>query len=272
MEKAVIDMLVRDRQPKSSNDVDPLPSETAPPRFPDARVPEGLVWPPIAGRALLKELEPQAAKAFPLARGAWAATLGRWHLLASERFGDLEEARAELYAWARLHTEGAAKNALSPDRCLVLNPDPESGGRLWQIVPVHPNLRSELDRVSRSAQVKEWTKALAEAARALYEVPKKLAAAGLPLGASLDRLGWIEEPGRPVYIGFVPPPRRLALVPPPIVQSVAQNLDTVLFELAFSRRTVLLGVAATLDSWGDLDVPLIDLREAIERILDRKPN
>ncbi len=76
MEKAVIDMLVRDRQPKSSNDVDPLPSETAPPRFPDARVPEGLVWPPIAGRALLKELEPQAAKAFPLARGAWAATLG----------------------------------------------------------------------------------------------------------------------------------------------------------------------------------------------------
>jgi len=270
-EKALVGMLEVQR-PTNSNDSDPLPSENAAPRLPDARVPEGLVWPPVAGRALLQELEPHTAKAFPLARGAWATTLGRWNLLASERFGDLEEARNELFAWARLHTAADANHALSPDRCLVLNPEPSGGGRLWQIVPIHPSLRGELDRVSRSAQVKEWTKALAESARALYEVPKKLAAAGLPLGAGLDRLGWIENPGHPVYIGFIPPPRRLSLVPSPIVESVAKNLDTVLFELAFSRRTVLLGVAATLDSWGDLDAPLMDLRAAIDRLLDRKPN
>lgn len=268
---ATMDLSVVETLPSRSNQVDPLPAETAPPPLPDASVPEGMVWPPIAGRALLDRLEPHAAKAFPISRGAWATTLGGFNLLASERFLDLEEARAELFGWARLHT-GAAERVLSSGRCLVLNPDSERGGRLWQIVPALPSLRSELDRVSRSAQVKEWTKALASAARALHEVPARLAAAGLPLGSGLDRLGWMENPGRPVYIGFVPPPRRLARVSMPAVESVARNLDSILFELAFSRRTVLLGVAATLDSWGPLDPPAAELFEAIERVLDRKPN
>ncbi len=160
----------------------------------------------------------------------------------------------------------SASHALSPGRCLALNPE-QGGGRLWQIVPVHQSLRLELDNVPRSAGVEEWARILVRAARALYEVPGKLAEAGLLLPAGLDRLGWVAEVGRPVFIGFIPLPERLAATGPTVVENIETNLDSVLFELAFSRREILEGVAATLETGNALDPPWAALHSAISRVL-----
>ncbi len=254
-----------------------MPAEVVPtrntgeaaPRLPNATVPKGMVWPPIAGRDLLREIAPQVGGSVPfkLARGAWATTLaGRWRLLSSYWFENLADAQAELLAWAKLHTDAAASHALSPGRCLALNPE-QGGGRLWQIVPVHQSLRLELDNVPRSAGVEEWARILVRAARALYEVPGKLAEAGLLLPAGLDRLGWVAEVGRPVFIGFIPLPERLAATGPTVVENIETNLDSVLFELAFSRREILEGVAATLETGNALDPPWAALHSAISRVL-----
>lgn len=242
------------------------PGDIAPP-FPCAKIKTGLVWPPVAGRAILTELDFQTATPFRLSRGAWAATIGeRWRLLSSERYTEFGEARADLLQWAKLHASAVAEKAISEGRCLVLNPEPNGCGRLWQVVPIHPSLRSDLDRIPRSAGVEEWTEAFVNAALALFDIPARLATAGLQLSTDLDRLGRNPHGGRPVFIAFVPSPRRLSMVAEPPEESVASNLDSILFELAFSRRSVLLGVAASFEG-KVLAPPLSALRDAIRRAL-----
>ncbi len=248
-------------------------SQLGAPVVPSSEVPEGFVWPPVEGRAVLRELDDFAVEPVRTSMGMWSAIVpARWRLFSTEVYPNLELARHELFEWARRHGGVAAQAVLSPGRCLVLVPEGE-GGRLWQIVPIQPSLRSKLDELSRSEQVKKWTRTLANVARSFFEVPAKLAQASLPLEGNLDRFGWDKEAGRPVYIGFVPPPSRLPSIDTPpspasLTESLAKNLDSTLFELALTRRTVLLGIAATLDDMA-LDAPLSALREQIQEALGR---
>src|SRR5262249_60080287 len=76
------------------------------PRPPDAAVPSGAIWPPVEGRAILSELAQIALVPRRLTSGYWAAGLGSGWRVVSGRdatFASLDEGRAALIQWARLH-------------------------------------------------------------------------------------------------------------------------------------------------------------------------
>jgi signal recognition particle receptor subunit beta len=173
------------------------------PRPPDGTVPSGAIWPPVEGRAILCELAQVALAPRRLASGNWAAGLGcGWRVVSSRdgTFASLDQGRAALIQWARLHA-GAA-GAISPRRCIVLADDGNDGWRLWQIVRAERSLREAVDHALLDHPGESVVPRLRQLAQLLLDADDKLARMPLALPCHLDCIGALE--GVAVYIGLMP--------------------------------------------------------------------
>jgi hypothetical protein len=177
-------------------------STSGAPRAPDAEVPSGAIWPPVEGRMILSELAQLALTPRKLSNGDWAAGLGTgWRVLSSRdaSFGSLDQGRAALIQWARLHA--STNGAVSPSRCIVLADSGVRSWRLWQILRAEPSLRELLDAALRHHGDAILTR-VAEVAQLLVEADDKLSRLPVALPCTLDTIGaWS---GNPVYIGLMP--------------------------------------------------------------------
>jgi signal recognition particle receptor subunit beta len=172
------------------------------PRPPDAEVPSGAIWPPVEGRMILAELAQLELTPRKLSTGDWAAGLGTgWRVLSSRdaSFGSLDQGRAALIQWARLHA--STNGAVSPSRCIVLADSGVRGWRLWQILRAEPSLREAVEAALRQPSEAMLAR-LSQLAQLLLEADDKLARLFVPLPCTLDTIGaWS---GNPVYIGLMP--------------------------------------------------------------------
>jgi signal recognition particle receptor subunit beta len=174
-------------------------------RPPDAAVPSGAIWPPVEGRAMLCELDGLALRPRLLSTGDWAAGLGTGWRVVSTRdaiYPSLDQGRAALIPWARLHAASAA--AVSARRCIVLADDGAQGWRLWQIVRAEPSLRELIDDALREPTCEAMLLRICQAAQLLLDADRKLASAPLILPCNLDTVGPCEASA--VYIGLMPDP------------------------------------------------------------------
>jgi len=175
------------------------------PRLPDAAVPSGAIWPPVEGRAILNEIAHVPLAPRQLSNGDWAAGLGSgWRVVSSRDtvFASLDQGRAALIQWARLHA--GVTGAISPRRCIVLADDGQHGWRLWQIVRADDSLRELLSRGLRELAGEPLIQRICHAAQLLSDAQDKLAGMPLSLPCSLDAIGSSDTGA--VYIGLMPDP------------------------------------------------------------------
>jgi signal recognition particle receptor subunit beta len=220
-----------------------LPAEEAP-RLPEPDVPGHWIWPPVAGRVLLHEVD--ALGLVPpqrLGNDDWGVTVGDlWRLLsaAGAVFDDLEEGRQALIEAARLHA--SHRPFLSQPRGLVLAEAAPGRWRLWQITKIVPSLRDRLYEAMREGAPESVAAGFAGVARRLLEAVDRFAAASCPLRANLDAVGVSEgAAGEAVYLGPLP---AAAMRPAPPVEGdgmavVRRELSPPLRELAPELRAAV---------------------------------
>jgi signal recognition particle receptor subunit beta len=173
-------------------------------RVPTADVPSGLVWPPVEGRILLRHAMNDHPRISQDDSGDHVANLGtgfRLRSTADAAFQDLDDGRAALVAWARLHVSAHA--LLSKQRCVVLTAAPDRGFRLWQIVRVEPSVRELLIGGWEYLAPKIVARQLAAVCRLLADALALCKREGLEFDCTLDTIG-ISELGRPHYVGDAP--------------------------------------------------------------------
>lgn len=175
----------------------------------DATVPSGMIWPPVTGRVMLHEVSAfDVATPARLPNGDEMAELGppgnswRAHCPASCVFRSLEEGRAVLIEWARMHA--ASLPVLSAPRCAVLVEAGDGTWKLWQIVKVQPSLRETLGLALAGGSPEAAAESLRATSRQLLEAEARFRAAGSPLRAHLAAVGEGEK--GPVYVGLMPDP------------------------------------------------------------------
>lgn len=185
------------------------PRESAPPveprrgpRPPDASLPSGFVWPPVAGRVTLHEAAREALVLERLANGDWCASSRTWRLRSSVEalYFDVEAGRHALIAWARWHTAAGAR--LSSGRAIALSEAAPGAWRLWQIVRYVRTLRDglrELPALSDDAVGERLLRTLD--IRLLAE--RELVAGGWLAQVDLRSIG-LSELGEPLFTGLVP--------------------------------------------------------------------
>jgi hypothetical protein len=113
----------------------------APPALPDDRVASGLIWPPIGGRTILREISQLRVSLQRSGDGEWLGDADdRWKLRspAAAVFGAIEQGRALLVRSAQVYA--AVGHASALNRCLALAEDGSGRYRLWH-----------MERVARSA-------------------------------------------------------------------------------------------------------------------------
>jgi signal recognition particle receptor subunit beta len=115
-------------------------AESHVPATPDERVESGLIWPPVDGRAVLRELAQAAVRLTRSGQGDWVGVVpGRWQLRSADAdvFDDINRGRAVLVDAARIHAAGKREGSI--DKCVVLASDGQGRWRLWQITaPASP--------------------------------------------------------------------------------------------------------------------------------------
>src|SRR5262249_28731935 len=145
-------------------------SALAAPKPPDATVPSGAIWPPVDGRSILYEVSDLPLTVRPMSNGGYAAGLGNgWRVVGSPRagFGALDQGRAALIQWARLHA--ASLSLISPRRCIVLADGGDETWRLWQIVRAEESLRDLVASALREPKTDVLVYRLCWAAQLLLE-------------------------------------------------------------------------------------------------------
>ncbi len=212
-----------------------------PPAAPDAQVASGLIWPPVHGRMILHETAAHPPLLQPLEDRGWsgiAAGHWRFHSAGDEVFASLEEGRAALVQWARVHSAGSS--ALSKERCIVLAADGEHHFRLWQIVRIQETLRDRMERaLQETATILAAT--LLAVTRGFFEMAERLSEGPCDLPLRLD-LTAVTANGA-AYVGIMPRPYQ---VNPPRTWSRAEAGEVLLAELSHAqtmlqaRRTDLL--------------------------------
>jgi signal recognition particle receptor subunit beta len=175
-----------------------------PPQLPDERVASGLVWPPVDGRLILHEL---VGRTVPLHRndeGDWSGLIGeRWQLrsAADAVFATVDEGRAVLLHWARLHA--ASDGLLSAGRCIAVAADGAGKFRLWQVVRVERSLRAEIE-AALTAKTSLLVGTLLTAIRSFLHMADRLSAADCELPLTLANISL--SASRPVFSGLMPDP------------------------------------------------------------------
>ncbi|MEM7483068.1 MAG: ADP-ribosylation factor-like protein [Acidobacteriota bacterium] len=171
------------------------------PRPPDPSIPGGMIWPPIGGRIILHEAEPDTARMGRLTGGGWADVGNpRWliHSPPGARYDQLETGRQRLIAWARWHSR--LGGLLSSKRCIVLAEDSLRRWRLWQVVGRSATLRGLLLDAFANGEATELAHRLVTAAEALMTLRDRPELD--PLHPNLDSVG--PEDGRWVFTGLMP--------------------------------------------------------------------
>jgi hypothetical protein len=217
------------------------------PQLPDERVASGMIWPPIDGRLILHETTGRTAELHRHGEGGWSGLIGeRWQVrsVADALFEKVDEGRAVLVQWARLHA--ASAGALSKDRCIALAADGAGGFRLWQVVRVERSLRAEIEAALHGA-VDLLVSTLLSATRSFLQVAERLSAAGCELQLSLGNISL--SASRPAYSGLMPDP---SMIRSARRWSHAQASYQLFAELSFARQVLrarrddLLGELARL--------------------------
>jgi signal recognition particle receptor subunit beta len=216
------------------------------PQAPSGDAPAGFVWPPIDGRILLHEAaaELRAPARQDGAGDWWVGAAARWLVQspAIAVYGDLDEARGALIAWARRHA--AAGDALSRRRCLALAATGDGRWRLWQLVGREPTLRDLYEAAGPAADV-------TDAMRRLATVTRVLSAAPAALPATVDTIG-VTDSGGPLYVGLVPPPgaERAAA---PLPGRLARDLASLVRGHSLPDQVALREAVAATASLGIVD-------------------
>jgi hypothetical protein len=181
----------------------PRPDGERTPRPPDAAVPSGAIWPPVEGRAILHEVAQVALSPRQLSNGDRAAGLGTgWRVVSGREavHAELEQGRAALIQWARLHA--LSLPVISHRRCIVLADTGDGRWRLWQIVRAEDSLRELMGHAVRERAAEQVLYRLCQAAQLLLDAEGKLADAPCALPCSIDTVGPSESAA--VYIGLMP--------------------------------------------------------------------
>lgn len=179
------------------------PPELGPPAAPTSAAPSGLVWPPMAGRIVLRELEAHSLEVEPRADGAWTAVAGgRWRLVSEAGlvFDGMESGRNRLLEAARIHT--ALEPLLSERRALVLAETGDGRWRLWKIVRVEGSLQDAASVALAGTDAAAAASSLFDIADALVDADRRFREARAPLIATLNQLS--ASKGRSRYLGIVP--------------------------------------------------------------------
>jgi signal recognition particle receptor subunit beta len=203
-----------------------MPDLLEPQPLPSHDVPSGLVWPPVAGRILLREAMRGPLSSRLSDSGDHYGELSTGHLAHSAAqawFGDLEEGRAALIAWARRHV--AAQCILSKGRCIVLSPSNDGGCRLWQLVRGEPSLRELFVDGCESLIPRHAARQLASAARFLAEARASCASNAVKLPCTLDTIG-VSDGGQAIFVSAFPFEELAAELP--TTERVAHELATLL--------------------------------------------
>lgn len=106
----------------------------APPALPDDRVASGLIWPPIGGRTILREISQLRVSLHRSDDGEWFGDADdRWRLRspAAAVFNAIEQGRSLLVRSA--HAYAAGGHAAALNRCLALAEDGFGRYRLWHM-------------------------------------------------------------------------------------------------------------------------------------------
>ncbi|MFT3692698.1 MAG: GTPase domain-containing protein [Kofleriaceae bacterium] len=173
------------------------------PCAPDRSVPSGAIWPPVEGRAIMTEVADLESTPHQFGNGDWVIGLGSgWRVVSRHNavFASLDEGRAALIQWARLHAASAA--VLSPRRCIVLSESGDGTWRLWQVVRVEESLREAMADALDEGKPEQAIERLCETSKQLLDVVARVAASPLDLVCTLDTVGMGD--GGPVYIGLMP--------------------------------------------------------------------
>ncbi|NIR29189.1 MAG: GTPase domain-containing protein [Gammaproteobacteria bacterium] len=219
--------------------------EEPPPALPDGGLPAGSVWPPIAGRIILNELDGDT-EVQRRASGTWWASVGKRWCLASapeDVFDDMEAGRRTLLDFARAHKSW--QSLVTEHRCMALAPANSKHWRLWQIVRREKNLAVALRSALRRKDPRRVANDVCGIAL-FYLLAVRLFrenASGLPV--SLSYIGWSDD--RPVYTGMLP----TFLLNGKMTPSSALAPTSELLRREFSRP-----VAKALEE-SDMDVPAL---------------
>ena len=192
------------------------PSQGHVPQPPDADVPSGAIWPPVEGRAILSQVSALELLPHQFGNGDWVVGLGSGWRVVSQRdacFRTLDEGRAALIQWARLHAASAP--VISARRCIVLSEAGDGSWRLWQIVRVEESLRDEMTRAIDEATPELALNRLLRGSKQLLDAVARVAKSPCNLTCTLDTIGI--SGGVAVYIGLMPS----TIEPRPIVVPTA---------------------------------------------------
>jgi signal recognition particle receptor subunit beta len=164
------------------------------------RLPAGLVWPPLAGREILR-------KAMAGQRGSVVAVGQQlradlsWGYRAVSELGatyrDVEQGRRVLLRLAATHAR--LERFLSKERCLALAPE-ASGSRLWHITRTQ---RSVCDLVLAGDSPHELADGLLGAVDAVLAAEQLCHANRIVLPCTPSTIGWTDD-RQPLFIGDVP--------------------------------------------------------------------
>lgn len=203
------------------------------PQLPDERVASGLVWPPVDGRLILHETAGRTAQLHRHDEGGWSGHIAeRWQVrsAADALFETVDEGRAVLLQWARLHA--ASAGALSKERCIALAADGAGRFRLWQMVRLERSLRAEVE-ASLNAETSLLASTLLSAVRSFLHMAERLSAAACELPLSLGNVSI--STSLPVYSGLMPDPSKIRFARR---WSHAHASYQLFGELSFAQRTL----------------------------------
>lgn len=222
--------LTREGTPKarktSSAEPDPSTSQeamisqgeqgTAPvPEPPRPDVPEGMVWPPVTGRAALEDISAQSFQIEEVEAGGYFATVkDRWmlHTAADAVFHSPVEGMEQLLEWAKQHSQ--LSEVLSGPRCIVLSPADNQQGksnptwRLWQLVRVHRPVRDRIASLLDEEDALVIADSLISAGSCILQLESQRKAYPLLPECTLESVG--ERLSGAHYVGLLPGPKALA--------------------------------------------------------------
>lgn len=217
---------------------------------PDPNMPSGFIWPPVDGRTLLHEVAQLALVPERTSRGDWSASGGGWrfHSRGPAIYADVNEGRAALIAWARLHA--ASSRLLSPGRALILADAGREQVRLWQLVRVEAPLRETLEEASTRAPG-GVVLALMFATMQLVRARQSLSASRARLPCTLWTVG-TDAMRQPIFVGVMPEEAEGADPEPEldVASLVRRELGPVLAGLARDRSDydeIVGGLSITTD-------------------------
>jgi signal recognition particle receptor subunit beta len=203
---------------------------TAPgvPRLPDSEVAFGLVWPPVHGRLMLRELE-QVRGELRLRSDAWMLKDSKLRAVSfhTHSYDRLDQGRQAFLLCARQHAQHL--RLLSEPRCLAMEETGHHEWRIWQVMAIERTLGDELEDALSDPEPARLAAGLLAVAQRLSQAAASLSAAPIPLPVRLNTIG-LSDRGEPIFIEAIDD----------AVDPTARDLDRLLRdELAAPLDTLL---------------------------------